>query len=256
MKATDVTQHSLDVPKSALAAENPILGTWKLRSLVFEVSATGERSSPFGDHPDGYLSYSPDGRMYAVGVVEDRPKPRDVVPTDEEKVKLQGSMFAYAGTYTADGEKVVHHVDISWNQSWTGTDLVRFYKLDGNTLTITTARAQSAFDGEEGEFILAWEKVTVGNLKPTMQVYAATLTELVRDVAQSDGAKPALIFADQPISYADLDPDRASREWIGVVRNCAWGPGCTARAEHPRVRRRVLRRPALWRNRCANQCAL
>ena len=26
MKATDVTQHSLDVPKSALAAENPILG--------------------------------------------------------------------------------------------------------------------------------------------------------------------------------------------------------------------------------------
>jgi hypothetical protein len=89
-----------------------------------------------------------------------------------------------------------------------------------------------------------------------MQVYAATLTELVRDFAQRDGAKPALIFADQPISYADLDPDRASREWIGVVRNCAWGPGCTARAEHPRVRHRVLRRPALWRNRCANQCAL
>ena len=52
-----------------------------------------------------------------------------------------------------------------------------------------------------------------------MQVYAATLTELVRDFAQRDGAKPALIFADQSISYADLDPDRASREWIGVVRN-------------------------------------
>jgi long-chain acyl-CoA synthetase len=38
-----------------------------------------------------------------------------------------------------------------------------------------------------------------------MQVYSATLAELVRDVAQRDGAKPALIFADQPISYADLD---------------------------------------------------
>ena len=24
---------------------------------------------------------------------------------------------------------VFHHVDISWNQSWTGTDLVRLYKL-------------------------------------------------------------------------------------------------------------------------------
>ena len=58
-----------------------------------------------------------------------------------------------------DDEKVVHHVDISWNQCWTGTDLVRFYKLDGNTLIITTARAQSAFDGEEGVFILVWDKV-------------------------------------------------------------------------------------------------
>jgi long-chain acyl-CoA synthetase len=38
-----------------------------------------------------------------------------------------------------------------------------------------------------------------------MQVHSATLDELVRDVAQRDGAKPALIFADQPISYADLD---------------------------------------------------
>jgi hypothetical protein len=159
MKAADVAQHSPDVPKAALAAENPILGTWKLQSMVYEVSATGQRSSPFGDHPDGYLSYSPNGRMYAIGVAEDRLKPRDLVPTDEENVKLQGSMFAYAGTYTADGEKVVHHVDISWNQSWTGTDLVRFYKLEGNTLTITTARAQSAIDGEEGEFILVWNKV-------------------------------------------------------------------------------------------------
>ena len=85
MKGTDV--HSIDVPKAALAAENPILGTWKLQSLVFEAPATTKRSRPFGDHPDGYLSYSPDGRMYAIGVAEDRPKPQDPVPTDEEKRK-------------------------------------------------------------------------------------------------------------------------------------------------------------------------
>jgi hypothetical protein len=50
---------------------------------------------------DLYLSYSADGRMYAIGVVDDRPKARDLIPTDEEKVKLQESMFAYAGMYTA-----------------------------------------------------------------------------------------------------------------------------------------------------------
>jgi Lipocalin-like domain len=152
-------RHAVEAARTALIDENPLLGTWKLASMVYEAFATGQRSSPFGDHPDGYLSYSQDGRMYAIGVAEDRPKPRDLVPTDEENVKLQGSMFAYAGTYTADAEKVVHHVDISWNQSRTGRDLVRFYKLEGNTLTITTARAQSAIDGEEGVFVLVWKKV-------------------------------------------------------------------------------------------------
>ena len=159
MKATAATQLSLDVPKSTSAAENPILGTWKLRSLVFEAIATGQRSSPFGDHPVGYLGYSLDGRMFAILVADDRPKPRDQVPTDEEKAKLQESMLAYAGTYTVDGEKVIHHVDISWNQSWTGTDQVRFYKLDSDTLTLTSAPAKNPINGEEGRFIVVWEKV-------------------------------------------------------------------------------------------------
>lgn len=38
-----------------------------------------------------------------------------------------------------------------------------------------------------------------------MSVRPTTLAELVRDVAMRDGAKAALIFADQPITYADLD---------------------------------------------------
>jgi long-chain acyl-CoA synthetase len=38
-----------------------------------------------------------------------------------------------------------------------------------------------------------------------MQVYAATLAELVSDVAQRNGAKPALIFADTRIRYAELN---------------------------------------------------
>ena len=58
MKATDVTQHSLDVQKAALAAENPILGTWKLQSLVYEALVTGQRSSPFGDHPGSTAAVS------------------------------------------------------------------------------------------------------------------------------------------------------------------------------------------------------
>ena len=117
----------------AFASDNPLIGTRKLKSYVREVAATGERTNKRGEHPNGYLSYAVDGRVYAIITWENRIKPREVVPTDEERVKLFSTMISYAGTYTFDAEKVIHHVDISWNQSWTGTDQVRFYKLDGNT---------------------------------------------------------------------------------------------------------------------------
>ena len=44
-------------------------------------------------------------------------------------------------------------------KSWTGTDQVRFYKLDGNTLTITTPLNKNFVDGREGRSILVWEKL-------------------------------------------------------------------------------------------------
>jgi hypothetical protein len=142
----------------AFAGENPLLGTWRLRSWVHEVMTTGELHNPMGEHPDGYLSYSPDGRMYAIITGDNRIRPHDLPPTDEERVKLHRTMVSYAGTYTVDAEKVVHHVDISWNEAFTGTDQIRFYKLDGNTLTITTAPIKRPVDSREKREILVWSK--------------------------------------------------------------------------------------------------
>jgi Lipocalin-like domain len=52
---------------------------------------------------------------------------------------LYQTMFAYAGTYTVEDGKVTHYVDISWNQVWTGADEVRFYRVTGDTLVITSS---------------------------------------------------------------------------------------------------------------------
>jgi hypothetical protein len=143
-------------PESALQS---ILGTWKLVSYVREVFGSDERFNQFGENPAGYLGYSADGRMYAIFVRQDRITPGDVVPTDEEGVKLLGTMVAYAGKFTLDGEKVVHHIDVSWNQAWTGTDQVRYYDLSGGMLTITTAAYRSYQDGRQGRSVLIWKKV-------------------------------------------------------------------------------------------------
>jgi hypothetical protein len=90
--------------------------------------ATGEKINQQGEHPNGYLSYSIDGRMISIVTSDNRVKPHKVNPEDEERIKLHQTMIAYAGTYTLESDKVTHHVDISWNEAWTGTDQVRFYR--------------------------------------------------------------------------------------------------------------------------------
>jgi hypothetical protein len=107
----------------------------------------------------GYLSYSADGRMYAIITADNRIKPPEANPTAEERAKLHQTMSAYAGTYTVQVDKVIHHVDISWNEAWTGTDQVRFLTLDGNILTIAAAPNRSPMDGREGRTVLVREKL-------------------------------------------------------------------------------------------------
>jgi len=143
---------------TAGADENPLLGTWRLKSFVREVAGTGERYSQLGEHPDGYISYAADGRMLVFFVSDDQPHPR-AEPTDDERIKLHKSMLAYGGTYTLSPGKVVHHVDIEWDGRRLGTDQVRFFTIDGDKLVIKTEPNKSPIDGREGVGILSFERV-------------------------------------------------------------------------------------------------
>ena len=145
---------------AAPAGPNPLLGTWKLRSFV-HVRDGGERSDRYGEHPHGYISYAADGRMSAIGTADGRKAPASAPPSDAEQVYLQQTMFAYAGTYAVDGNTVTHRVDISWNQSFTGTEQVRLYELAGDLLTITSANRFADADGHEGHLVAVWERVAV-----------------------------------------------------------------------------------------------
>ena len=135
----------------------PLLGTWKLKSCVV-TTAAGVRSTPYGQNPTGYLSYSADGRMQVIGAANGRIVPAGATSTDNERAALHDTMFAYAGTYSVEAGKVIHHVDISWNEVWTGTVQVRLFEVNGNTLTLTTRIADPASD-TEAHYALVWEKV-------------------------------------------------------------------------------------------------
>lgn len=143
----------------ALAGDDALLGTWRLKSFVRQNIATGDRRPALGEHPGGYLGYGSDGRMYAMFVAQARIVPKGDVPTDGERAQLHKSMIAYGGTYSIAGDRVVHHIDIAWNNARLGSDQVRFFRLDGDRLTLTTERNKSPIDGSEGFGVLEFERV-------------------------------------------------------------------------------------------------
>jgi uncharacterized membrane protein len=97
-----------------------------------------------GPHPSGYLIYGVDGRMM------DRTKPFGAVPTPAESEELMKGV---------KGDAIVHHVDVSWNESWTGTDQTRLYKFEGNRLSLATAKSLDPVEGKLSVRTLVWERV-------------------------------------------------------------------------------------------------
>ena len=136
-----------------------LYGTWRLPSWTRQVVGTGESADLLGKAPHGVLNYGRDGRMFVIIVKENRPKHMDLAKvTDLERAELFKTMIAYGGTFKVDGGRVVHNVDISWSESWTGTAPVRNFRIEGRRLIIS-ADPQIGSDGRQITQVLTWEKV-------------------------------------------------------------------------------------------------
>lgn len=136
-----------------------LIGTWKLVSALREELPSGPKTDFFGPNPHGFLNYSPDGRMIALLARGDRKAPAGVKASPAEADALFKSMLSYAGTYTVDGNEVTHHVDISWNENFTGTKQKRTATFAGNRLTLSPPPSLDPIDGRMSVRTLTWERV-------------------------------------------------------------------------------------------------
>lgn len=141
------------------AVQRRLAGTWKLLSYVREEIPSGRKTDVMGPHPSGYLIYGADGRMMVIFVRTDRAKPIGAVPTPKESEELLKGMVSYTGTYKVQADKIVHHVDVSWNQAWTGTDQTRSYTLDGDRLSLSTTPSLDPIEGKMSVRTLVWQRV-------------------------------------------------------------------------------------------------
>jgi hypothetical protein len=136
-----------------------LLGTWKLVSVSREEIPSGAETGIFGADPIGYIHYGADGRMMVVIVRSDRPRPQGIEITAAEAERLIKSMVSYAGTFSIDGDEVVHHVEIAWNESWRGTEQRRIVRFEQDKLHLSTHPSPDPIDGKLSVRSMVWEKL-------------------------------------------------------------------------------------------------
>lgn len=137
------------------ASGNVLVGIWRLVSFDVEEQAKAKRKPAFGITPQGRLVIASNGIMMALLTAEDRPAPQN----REDRAKAFDTMIAYSGRYRIDGEQLITDVDLSWNEAWTGTAQVRFYRFIGAHLQLISAWAPSPVDPNRiTRGILEWER--------------------------------------------------------------------------------------------------
>ena len=110
-------------------AEDLVVGVWRLVSWVEVETESKSIHSVFGDNPTGAITYTPDGRMSVFIIDPKRKSPSGPKATDAEAVELYRTIIAYSGSYSIEGNKVTHKIEVSWNQAWTGTNQQRFVEV-------------------------------------------------------------------------------------------------------------------------------
>jgi hypothetical protein len=135
-----------------------LFGTWRLVSLQFVVTDTGECRDMYGADPLGYLFITPDKRMMTVVTSRDRAPSH----TESGDAALFGSKMAYSGPFRTEGDdQFITAVEVSWHPGWVGTEQARTFSIDGDILSITTAEVlHPMFPDRKGRGVLKWQRTS------------------------------------------------------------------------------------------------
>jgi len=143
------------VSSPAFAQEsNPLVGTWKIISSESIIENEAPQHT-LGLHPKGYLIITQEGRLMIMITADNRKAGMG----DAERAALHKTMAAVSGKVRVEDKDFIISVDVSWNESWNGTEQRRHFKIEGDKLFIETEPGPSpVFPGKTSLGRLVFER--------------------------------------------------------------------------------------------------
>jgi hypothetical protein len=136
-----------------------LLGTWKLVSIVRKEVPSGASTDLLGPDPVGFINLGADGRMIVCIARSDRPRPSGGKISAKEAEELFRGLISYAGAVSVKGNEITFHVEVSWNELWTGTDQKRLFKLENGRAVLSTPVSPDPVDGKLSVRSMTWERL-------------------------------------------------------------------------------------------------
>ena len=134
---------------------NPFIGTWKVIAREV-IQPDGTIRYLYGKNVVGYLIYTADAYVSAEIMDPDRQQSdpnflleiaaAQTLP-DPDRARAFSTYLSYCGTYTVEGDTVIHHVKAGLISSWTGSEQPRHFRFEHGCLIIG-----------EGTQKLTWER--------------------------------------------------------------------------------------------------
>ena len=136
---------------SGAETSNPLVGTWKL--VAFQVEFENHERQDAYDKPCGSLIITADGRMLTL-LADNGRQPNDPPGS------LFDRMMAYSGPCRVQGDDCfTTDVDVAWHPSWLGTKQTRYFKIEGDMLSIITAPTQHPkYPGRTIRGVITWKR--------------------------------------------------------------------------------------------------
>jgi Lipocalin-like domain len=138
-----------------------LVGTWRLRSWK-NIGSDGTAVDALGEKPVGYIFYNRDG-FVSVEIMAAQRAPYQVPDafggTAEERSEAISTYLSYTGPFELlpDRDTVIHHIEVCSYPNWIGNAQVRFAKLEGDLLVLSTK--PMVFQGVTRSAELVWERV-------------------------------------------------------------------------------------------------
>jgi hypothetical protein len=106
----------------------------------------GTLVKPYGDNPQGYLVYTPDGHMFvqfATRAQRNWPLRPEMLEPPLPRPMVEMGFFAYCGTFQVHGDQVIHQREFGVFPRVSG-DVTRSVVLDGDRLILRSPANEQA----------------------------------------------------------------------------------------------------------------